>query len=176
MSSPPRENVEFSSYGRPWAIVVRGKWGMAFDRWLVRRTGFSVVSLQYAFAGRYRYQPTFLVTMVGAKSGDLRSVALPYVKYEDSYVVVASKGGGAVNPHWVANLRRHPQCWLTLRRKRVPALAHVADGAERELLFPYVCERKPNVARYQERASTFGREIPLVVLTPNALVKRSDPR
>ena len=166
--SPSRESVSFSSYGRPWMIVVRGKRGMAFDRWLVRYTGFSVVSLQYALAGGNRYQPTLLVTMVGAKSGDLRSVALPYVEHEGRYVVVASKGGGPVNPHWVANLTANPQCWLHVGRRRVPAVAHVAAGAERERLYPYVCEHKPNVARYQERASTYGREIPLVVLTPNA--------
>lgn len=170
MKAPTPENVAFSSFGKPWMIVVRGKRGMAFDRWLVRHTGLSLVSLQYSLAGGYRYQRTLLLSMVGAKTGDLRSVALPYVIHGDSYVVVASKGGGAVNPDWVANLRKHPQCWLHIGRKRVPALAHVAEGAEREALYPFVCERKRNVARYQERASGFGREIPLVVLTPNVAV------
>jgi len=169
--SPSRENVAFSSYGRPWLIVVRGKRGMAFDRWLVRRTGFSLVSLQYALAGGNPYQPTLLLTVAGAKSGALRSVALPYVKYGDSYVVVASKGGGPVNPHWVANVRANPQCWLHVGRRSVPAIGHVATGEEREELYPFVCANKPNVARYQERAATFGREIPLVVLTPNAARK-----
>ena len=162
----PKQNVAFSSYGKPWMIVVRGKRGMAFDRWLVRRTGFSIVSLQYALAGGNRYQPTLLLTAVGAKSGALRSAALPYIRRGNDLIVVASKGGGPVNPQWVSNLRAHPLCWLHVNRKQVPATARIADAQEREELFAYVCERKPNVARYQERASTFGRDIPLVVLTP----------
>jgi len=174
--SVSKESIAFSSYGRPWLIVVRGKRGMAFDRWLVRRTGVSLVSLQYALAGGHRYQPTLLLTTVGARSGELRSVALPYVRRGEGYVVVASKGGGPVNPHWVANVRAHPQVWLHVGRRPVPAVAHVAEGAEREELFPYVCERKPNVARYQERAATYGREIPLVVLTPNRVLRDSEGR
>jgi len=164
--APSKESIAFSSFGRSWLIVVKGPRGMAFDRWLVRRTGWSVVSFQYALAGRFKYQPTLLLTARGAKSGAPRPVALPYVRRGDDYVVVASKAGGPVNPAWVANVRTHPEVLLHVRRKPVPAVAHVAEGAERAELYPYVVERKPNVARYQERAATFGREIPLVVLTP----------
>ncbi len=174
MSGPSQENVAFSSYGRPWLIVVKGARGMAFDRWLVKRSGFSVVSAQYALAGGNRYQPTLLMTVVGARSKELREVALPYVRWKESYVVVASKGGGPVNPAWVANVRANPQVWLHIGRHQIPAMARVVTGAEREQLFPWVCERKPNVARYQDRASGFGREIPLVVLTPNRVLKEAD--
>jgi len=163
---PSKSDVAFSSYGRPWLIVVRGRRGMAFDRWLVKRTGWSVVSWQYALAGSNPYQPTLLLTTVGARSGEPRSVALPYVRWGGSYVVVASKAGGPINPHWVANVKANPDCSVHVGRKRIAAVAHVATGAEREELYPFVCERKPNVARYQERAWTYGREIPLVVLTP----------
>ncbi len=166
MNAPARESIRFSSFGRSWLIVVRGKRGMAFDRWLVRKTGFSVVSLQYALAGRFRYQPTLLLTTVGARSGELREAALPYLRHGDSVVVVGSKGGGPVNPGWVANLRAHPLCWVRVRRKDSPMTARIASGTEREELFEYVVARKRNVARYQERADTFGRKIPLVVLSP----------
>ncbi len=161
------EQLEFTSFGRPWLIVVRGPRGMAFDRWLVRWTGFSVVSYQYSLAGRYPNQPTLLLTAIGRVSGELRSVALPYIRHGDDYVVVASKGGGPVNPAWVANLRAYDRCWLRVKRRAVPARARIAAGEERERLYSYVVERKANVARYQERASTFGREIPLVILTPS---------
>ncbi len=170
MKAPSKENVEFSSFGRPWLIVITGRRGMAFDRWLVKRTGFSLVSLQYALAGRFPYQPTLLLTTVGARSGELREAALPYVPHGETVVVVASKGGGAVNPAWVANIRRHPQVWARVGRRTIPMVAHIATGEERAELFPFVAARKPNVERYQERATTFGREIPLVVLTPNAVL------
>lgn len=167
---PPigRETVRFASYGRSWLIVVKGPRGMAFDRWLVRRTGFSLVSLQYALAGGNRYTPTLLLTCVGARSGELREAALPYLERDGEYVVVGSKGGGPKDPGWVHNLRADPRCWLHVRRRPVTATARVADDDEWAELLPWVVERKPNVARYQERADTFGRRIPLVVLTPRA--------
>ena len=43
----------------------------------------------------------------------------------------------------------------------------------RERVFKLVCEKKPNVARYQERATTFGREIPLVVIEPREVIRLS---
>ena len=85
-----------------------------------------------------------------------------------SFVVVASKGGGPRNPDWVANAQANPQCWIHVARKQIPVIADVAQGAERAELFAIVCRQKPNVARYQERAATYGREIPLLVLRPNA--------
>lgn len=180
MSAPERaaakESLAFTSYGRPWLIVFRGKFGLAFDRFLVRYTGFSVISAQYALAGGHRYQPTLLLTTVGARSGQLRSVALPYIRRGGDYIVVASKGGGPKNPAWVANLRATDRCWLRVRRRTIPARARVATGDERAELYPYVVERKPNVARYQKRATTFGREIPLVVLSPTRPdTRRGDP-
>jgi deazaflavin-dependent oxidoreductase (nitroreductase family) len=171
---PPigRETVQFASYGRPWLIVVKGPRGMAFDRWLVRRTGFSLVSLQYAMAGGNAYTPTLLLTTLGAKSGELREAALPYLERDGEYVVVGSKGGGQKDPGWVHNLRVDPRCWLVVRRRRVTATARVADEAEWRELFPWVVQHKPNVARYQQRADTFGRRIPFVILTPRAKSNR----
>jgi deazaflavin-dependent oxidoreductase (nitroreductase family) len=170
-----KESLRFTSFGRPWMILVRGRAGMAFDRWLVRWTGLSVVSLQYSLAGRYKYQPTLLLTTIGKVSGELRSVALPYIRHGDDYVVVASKGGGPVNPAWVGNIVANERCWMRVKRRSLPARAHVARDAERAELYPYVVERKPNVARYQERATGFGREIPLVVLSPTSTA-RKEPR
>ena len=44
--------------------------------------------------------------------------------------------------------------------------AHVAEGEERERLFALIARSGDSLARYQERASTFGRVVPLVVLEP----------
>jgi deazaflavin-dependent oxidoreductase (nitroreductase family) len=164
MSNP--ENLRFSSYGRTWAIVVRGPRGMAFDRWLVRRTGLSAVSFQYAFAGRNPYYPTLLLTTIGAKTKQLRSAALPYIPWRGGYVVVGSKGGGPINPNWVANIRNNELCWITVHRKEIAVTGRVVKGDERKELFDHVVQHKANVARYQERADGYGREIPLVLLTP----------
>lgn len=160
------QDIRFASYGRSWMILLRGRRGLAVDRWLARWTGFSPVSLQYALAGGNRYMPVLLLTTIGSKSGELRTVVLPYLEWEGRYVVVGSNAGGPTDPHWVGNIRGDEHCWLRIARRNLAATGHVASGAERKRLFESVVRHKPNVARYQERASSFGREIPLVVLVP----------
>lgn len=156
---------QFASYGRQWLIVIRGPRGMAFDRFLVRHTGFSLVSLQYALAGRLPYNPTLLLTTVGRRTGEFREAALPYVRHGSDLVVIGSKGGGPRDPAWVVNARAHPLCWIVLRRKQIAVRATVRDASRDPELFAHVVAQKPNVARYAERAAGYGRQIPLVVLT-----------
>ncbi|WP_051265504.1 nitroreductase/quinone reductase family protein [Nakamurella lactea] len=164
----PVETVRFASYGRPWLIVLRGPRAMAFDRWLVRRAGFSLVSLQYALAGRHRYSPTLLLTTIGARSGALRQAALPYLERDGTLILVGSKGGGPTDPQWVRNLRRDGRCWVHIGRRQLPAIGHIADERERAELYDFVCQNKPNVPHYQQRADTFGRAIPFAVLSIRA--------
>jgi hypothetical protein len=57
---------------------------------------------------------------------------------------------------------------VCVRRKKHAVRAHVAAGAERQRLFDLISGRRDTLARYQERAATFGREVPLVVLEPIA--------
>ena len=160
------EQIRFSAHGRTWLIVLRGRWGAAIDRFLVRWTGFSMVTWQYAMATGRRYTPTLLLTTIGARSGRLRSTPLPYYPVGDGLVVCGSKGGGPTNPMWVANVRANPQCWLRIRRQLVPARARVAEGVERDELFETVAQVHLGLRRYQQQAATHGRQVPLVVLTP----------
>lgn len=137
---------------------------MAFDRWLVRHTGFSLVSLQYALAGRFPYNPTLLLLTTGRKSGATREAALPFVEYDGGLVVIGSKGGGPKDPDWAVNLRHTPTGRIILRRKEIPVIAEVLDRTIAPALFEHVVAHKVNVARYAERAESLGRQIPLVVL------------
>ena len=159
--------IAFSSRGNTRWIVVRGPFGRAFDRWLVRLTGFSVITWQYSKAGGNPYQPTLLLTTIGRKSGQLRPRALPY--YADDggrMVVIGSNGGGPRDPDWVWNVRNNSAAWVCVNRKRRAVRAHVASGAERQRIFDKITETRDSLSRYQERAATFGREVPLVVLEP----------
>ncbi len=158
--------MKFSSRGNTRWIIVRGPLGRAFDRWLVRLTGFSIITWQYSKAAGNAYQPTLLLTTIGRKSGKLRTRALPYQVDGGSMVVIGSNGGGPKDPDWVWNLRANRAAWACVRRKRVAVHAHVAAGDERQRLFDMIIARRDSLARYQERASTFGREVPLVVLEP----------
>lgn len=159
-----QDKIRFASYYKPWMIILRGKRGLAIDLWLVEKTGWSLMSWQYSKAAGQAYTPVMSITMIGARTGDLRKVALPYVKYGDEFLVIGSNAGGPADPKWVANLRKESRCWIKVGRERITAEAHISEGEERVRLFEYVVERKPNVGRYQERAATFGREVPIVVI------------
>jgi deazaflavin-dependent oxidoreductase (nitroreductase family) len=161
-----RALTRFSSGGRGRFIVLRGPWGRAVDRALVRWTGWSMITWQYTRAAGRRYQPSLLLTTVGRQTGRLRSSVLPYYPVGDEVVVCGTRGGGPYDPLWVGNVRADPNCWLRVRRRLVPARAHVAEGAERGALFDAVAAQHGGLRRYQEQAATYGREIPLVVLAP----------
>ena len=158
--------TRFSSLGRGHFIILRGAWGRAVDRSLVRWTGWSMITWQYTRAAGRPYQPTLLLTTIGRRTGLLRSSVLPYFPVGQDLVVCGTRGGGPRDPLWVGNLKAAPQCWLRVRRHLVPAVARVVAGEERLELFDTVARRHGGLSRYQKQAATFGRDIPLVVLTP----------
>ena len=165
--SRPRTSDEkrrFSSFGRERYIVLRGSRGLAIDRAVLRLTGYSLVTKQYALAGGQPYAPTLLLTTIGRRTGELRTVALPYDEVDGALVVKGSNGGGPTDPGWVHNVRADPHAWIRVRRNDSPVHAHVAGGAERERLFDRLADVHPTVARYQEMCAP--RELPLVVLRP----------
>jgi deazaflavin-dependent oxidoreductase (nitroreductase family) len=163
-SDEHRRAVEWSSGGRTRFIVLRGPKAAAFDRLLVRVLGYSLITKQYSLAMRQPYQPTLLLQTIGRRTGRRRTRALPFHVVGDDLVVVGSRGGGPLDPDWAWNVRANPAAWVCVRRRWRPVEAHVAEGDERAALFAELTGRRRSIARYQERASTFGREIPLVVL------------
>src|SRR4051794_25329956 len=52
--------------------------------------------------------PVIIVTMRGAKSGDVRKIALMRVEHDGDYALVASYGGAPKHPVWYRNLMAHP--------------------------------------------------------------------
>lgn len=158
--------LQFSSRGNTRWIVVRGDWGKRFDRFLVRHTGLSVITWQYAKAGGNTYLPTLLLTTIGRRSGERRERALPYYRDGDRLLVLGSNGGGPKDPDWVWNIRASDSAWVRVNRRDSAVRAYVAAGEERERLFAQICGERDSLARYQQRASTFAREVPIVVLAP----------
>jgi deazaflavin-dependent oxidoreductase (nitroreductase family) len=105
--------------------------------------------------------PHLLLEHVGAKSGKRRTTPLLYTKDGDDLVVVASKGGHPKNPAWYHNLRANPDTEIQVGSERRKVHARVADGEEREELWPKVVATYGGYAGYQKRTN---RKIPLVVL------------
>ncbi len=108
--------------------------------------------------------PTLLLTTKGRKSGEPRSLPLIYGAADDSYVIIASKGGMPDHPLWYLNLVADPNCELMVGPKSVTARARVAEGDERERLWKMMGEIYALYDTYQKNAGE--RTIPVVVLDP----------
>jgi deazaflavin-dependent oxidoreductase (nitroreductase family) len=129
-----------------------------------------MITWQYTRISGRPYQPTLLLTTIGKQSGRLRTSVLPYYRVGDDLVVCGSRGGGPRDPLWAGNVDADPHAWLRINRRLIPATARVETGDARVDLFEKVAALHGGLRRYQEQAATYGREIPLVVLTPRAPV------
>lgn len=106
---------------------------------------------------------TLLLTTIGRKSGEPRSVPLLYVDHKDGYLIMGSKGGNDEHPVWFLNLQANPQCEIRVGAPPVKARARVLEGEERAIAWKKVTDRYDVYAKYQARAP---REIPVVMLEP----------
>lgn len=141
------------------------KRGMAFDLWLVRLFGRSLLNALMGRRQGFTPQPMLILSTKGARSGQRREAALPYFQLGDVFIVVGSKGGAPDDPAWVTNLRQNPDAELSLRGKRRPVTAHIATGDERAALWDHVTRAMAVYTRYQKKTE---REIPVVVFEDRA--------
>ena len=129
---------------------------------LVRFLGLSVVSWHISRQSGVPYVPTAMLTTVGRTSGDLRSVPLFFFRDGRDFVLIGSKGGAPAHPAWYPNLVENPQAWLRVNGRRIPVIAEVAEGEERDRLWHIAATAYPPYNEYQERANP--RQIPVVRL------------
>jgi deazaflavin-dependent oxidoreductase (nitroreductase family) len=105
-----------------------------------------------------------LMTSRVARSGREITTPLVYRRDGGGYVVVASKGGAPAHPNWYRNVQVNPQVEVagpqgTERFNARPRV--VADGPERDRLYPYMTGVWPSFSDYATRTA---RTIPVVVL------------
>jgi deazaflavin-dependent oxidoreductase (nitroreductase family) len=105
-----------------------------------------------------------LLNHVGRRSGKWRTSPLLYLPDGVDMVVIGSKGGSHRHPAWFINLRDMGETTVEVGGRTVPVRVHVASPEERERLWPRVVEMYDEYAAYQRRT---GREIPLIVLSPD---------
>lgn len=149
-------NVIRSLGHRPWFAAV-GRTAVPVDRWLQRKTGGRITII-----GRSAL-PTLLLTTQGRKSGLPRTVPLIYAPDGDSFVVTASNWGQQNHPAWSGNLLACDEATVSLDGREIPVRAALADGAERDRVWPLVTRVWPAYDTYVERS---GRAIRVFVLTP----------
>jgi deazaflavin-dependent oxidoreductase (nitroreductase family) len=110
---------------------------------------------------RWRGTTILLLTTTGRVSGRERTTPLIYRNDDDSWVVIASKGGSADHPDWYKNLEVHPDATIQVKSERVPVRARTAKKEERTRLWQLMTEDWPQYDDYQRKTD---REIPVVVL------------
>ena len=80
---------------------------------------------------------------------------------DDSFVVVASKGGAPTHPAWYLNLVSDPHVEVQVKGDRFRAVARTAEGDERARLWKLATVAWPNYDEYTKRTD---RVIPVVQL------------
>ncbi|MEV8435905.1 nitroreductase family deazaflavin-dependent oxidoreductase [Actinosynnema sp. NPDC051121] len=104
-----------------------------------------------------------VLATTGRRTGVPRRTCLIYGTSGEDFVVVASNGGADEHPTWFTNLEAEPSVGVQVGSRRFTARARVASPAERETLWSQMARIFP---LYDEYARKTGREIPIVVLTP----------
>lgn len=107
--------------------------------------------------------PTLLLTSVGRKSGEQRTVALVFLQNGEDVVIVASLAGYDENPAWYRNISANPKCWVQLDRRKMTAVARDATEKERHALWPRLTALLPLWNLFQKQTA---RPFPIVILSP----------
>lgn len=133
------------------------KAGTGVHRAVMRATGGRVL-------GRLAGMPVVLLTTTGRRSGEQRTTVLTTPVHDDGrIVVVASYGGDDRHPAWFFNLRAEPDVTVEIEGRVRPMRARVAEGHERDDLWPRVVAAYGGYDSYRRRTD---RDLPVVVLEP----------
>ncbi|MFL5884383.1 MAG: nitroreductase/quinone reductase family protein [Thermoleophilaceae bacterium] len=121
---------------------------------LYRRTGGR-------FMPKWFGAPVLVLETVGRKSGEPRVTPLVYARDGDDLVVSPAAGGTTPNPAWWLNLQAAGSGVAVIGGERRTVRPRVTAGAEREQLWPKLCEAYPPALDY---VRMMGRELTVVVL------------
>ena len=102
-----------------------------------------------------------LLTTIGRRSGQRRTVPLCYFMDGPNHVLIGSNGGQDEHPAWILNLRANPEAKVRIGRSRIPVVAAEADSDRRSRLWGELIRQAPIYEGYRNRTA---REIPVVIL------------
>jgi deazaflavin-dependent oxidoreductase (nitroreductase family) len=140
-----------------WFAAFGSKVAPRVDRVLYRLSGGRLVATGPAVF------PTLLLTTVGRKSGQNRTVPLLYVRDGDNLLVAGSNWGQKEEPAWARNLSGNPRARVQIGSARREYVARVATDEEKTGLWPKLDEMWPAYDTYRKRS---GRDIKVFVLEP----------
>lgn len=110
-----------------------------------------------------RGMPVVVVTMRGARSGNLRKVPLMRVEHEGDYALVASLGGAPQHPVWYHNLVADPRVEVQDGPTKQDMVVREVTGEEKADWWVRCVAAYPDYADYQIRTD---RPIPVLVASP----------
>jgi deazaflavin-dependent oxidoreductase (nitroreductase family) len=124
------------------------------QRWLYLRTGGAIGHSIFGIT-------MLLLTTVGRRTGEPRTLPLLYIEDGARLVIVASNAGDDRHPAWWLNLVANPRARVQVGRELYDVVARPADAAERERLWPRLVAAYKYYDDYTQRTR---REIPIVLL------------
>jgi deazaflavin-dependent oxidoreductase (nitroreductase family) len=95
--------------------------------------------------------PMVTITMVGRKSGKVRSVHLAAIEDKASQLVVASSMGREKHPGWRYNLEANPEITVQAEGERYQAMAEVLSDEEKGKVWGKIRESIPQIGVYETR-------------------------
>jgi deazaflavin-dependent oxidoreductase (nitroreductase family) len=105
--------------------------------------------------------PVVVLTTVGRRSRQPRSVALSHMRSGGDVIVMGTNGGLPKLPAWVLNLRSCPQAEIEVGQDRYPVIAEFLEGEEWQHHWDQLVKNFPI---YDDTMQWAGRKIPLVRL------------
>jgi len=109
--------------------------------------------------------PCVILTTKGRKSGKLRKSPLMRIEHDGVFAVVASMGGAPKHPVWYLNLVANPDVTLQDGGRVLDLRARTATPGEKRHWWPRLTAVWPAYSEYQSKTE---RDIPVVLLEPNA--------
>lgn len=152
---------------RGWATTLMGRVGTnrfvnLVSRWIGWRLDPLLLRLTGGRVATTFVIPTTVLETTGARSGRRRRNAVIYFHdTPDRVIIAASHAGAEHNPGWFHNLKANAAVIVG----GTPATAaEVDDETERRRLWSLADRVFPGYPEYRRRATSAGREIPLIAL------------
>ena len=108
--------------------------------------------------------PVLVLTTIGARSGKERHTVLGgFPEGENSWLIIASKGGSPTHPAWLHNIAANPdKVWIQVGNQKFKVEPQSLTGKERKDAYDRIAGEAKAYAGYPKKTD---REIPVIRLT-----------
>lgn len=89
-----------------------------------------------------------LLTTIGRKSGEPRSVPILYLRENSTFWVMASNYASKSHPAWSYNLLANPSATVQIRDERYQVTARLGSDADKQRLWPRLLQLYPSWKQY----------------------------